>query len=271
MEKILYREYISKISISKYIDVSKLELNIPYIYVLYEDNHIIVVVKPSGIASQKDENTKVSLLEILKEYVREKYNKKGNVYLGLVHRLDVPTTGIMVFAKTSKAASRLSQEIQKRNIIKKYLVIVKNIVKLNDNKNDDEISSNILRDRLIKNSKLKKSYVVNENTKDLKKAKLAELKYNILEYNYEKNLTLLEVELITGRHHQIRVQFSHRGYPVLHDSKYDKKYNSKELGLYSYYLEFKHPTKDEVLIFNISPKRIDLKLFIDRFNLDNNI
>lgn len=262
MEKILYREYISKISISKYINVSNLELNIPYIYVLYEDNHIIVVVKPSGIASQKDENTEVSLLEILKEYVREKYNKKGNVYLGLVHRLDVPTTGIMVFAKTSKAASRLSQEIQKRNIIKKYLVIVKNIVKLDNN---------ILKDKLIKNSKLKKSYVVNENTKDLKKAKIAELKYKILEYNYDKNLTLLEVELITGRHHQIRVQFSHRGYPVLHDSKYDKKYNSKELGLYSYYLEFKHPTKDEVLIFNISPKIIGLKLFIDKFNLDNNI
>lgn len=206
--------------------------------IIYEDNHIIVVEKPVNIPSQEDKTGDLDMLTIVKSYLKEKYLKLGNVYLGLVHRLDRPTSGIMVFAKTSKAASRLSDEIRKGNFKKKYRAIVKGNI-------DD---SGVMEDYLKKNERLNKSFVV-----DSKEGKFAKLEFKKIKYIKEKNVSLVDINLITGRHHQIRVQFSSRGYPLYADSKYDKPYNNQELKLYAYYLSFKHPVKDEIVEFEYIP------------------
>jgi len=164
--------------------------------VIYEDNHVIVVEKIVNIPSQGDKTGDRDMLTIIKEYLKEKYNKPGEVYLGLVHRLDRPVGGVMVFAKTSKAASRLSEQVRTKQIKKKYLVIV-------DGK--PAKPKNTLEDYLSKNERLNTSKVVEEGTKN---SKLAKLDYEVLKYNEEINLSLLEVNLHTGRHHQIRVQLS---------------------------------------------------------------
>lgn len=209
--------------------------------ILFEDNHIIVVEKPANIPSQEDKTGDLDMLTLIKEYLKEKYNKPGNVYLGLVHRLDRPTAGIMVFAKTSKAASRLSEEIRNNRLIKKYRAIVKG----------ETDNSGIMEDYLKKNQRLNKSFVT--NSKD-KLGKLAKLEYKKIRYNQETNTSLVDINLITGRHHQIRVQFLERGHPVYADSKYDKPYKNQNLKLYAYYLSFKHPTKDEILEFKYIPE-----------------
>ncbi len=211
-----------------------MELNI-----IYEDNHIIVVEKPANIPSQEDRTGDLDMLRIIKEYIKDKYNKPGNVYLGLVHRLDRPTAGLMVFAKTSKAAARLSEEIRNDRMKKKYRAIVKG------NLNNE----GIMEDYLKKNSRINKSFVTNREDKN---GKLAKLEYKKIKYNKENNTTIVDINLITGRHHQIRVQFAERGHPVYADSKYDKPYKTN-LKLYAYYLSFKHPVKDEILEFEYIP------------------
>ena len=211
-----------------------MELNI-----IYEDNHIIVVEKPANIPSQEDRTGDLDMLRIIKEYIKDKYNKPGNVYLGLVHRLDRPTAGLMVFAKTSKAAARLSEEIRNDRMKKKYRAIVKG------NLNNE----GIMEDYLKKNSRINKSFVTN---KEDKSGKLAKLEYKKIKYNKENNTTIVDINLITGRHHQIRVQFAERGHPIYADSKYDKPYKTN-LKLYAYYLSFKHPVKDEILEFEHIP------------------
>lgn len=224
--------------------------------VLYEDNHIIVVVKPVGIPVQSDKSKDIDMLTIIKEYLKEKYDKKGNVYLGLVHRLDRMVGGVMVFAKTSKAASRISEYIRQKNVKKRYLAILNgNLNKLSDkeNKNNSCILSNYLK----KNERLNMSSVV---TKDIKGAKLAELEYTVLKnfkYN-NKDYTLVDIDLHTGRHHQIRVQFSNIDHPLYGDIKYGQKINKvgQKLGLWSYYLSFFHPTKDEYLEFKCMPNEL---------------
>ena len=170
---------------------NKIKLN-----VIYEDNHIIVVEKPVNIPSQGDKTGDIDMLTIIKQYLKEKYNKPGNVYLGLVHRLDRPVGGVMVFAKTSKAAARLSEQVREKIFRKKYLVIVNG--KFKDNKG-------VLEDYLLKNEKTNMSRVVTEETKS---AKYAKLDYEVLKYDSELNLSVLRINLYTGRHHQIRVQLS---------------------------------------------------------------
>lgn len=203
--------------------------------ILYEDNHLIVVIKPINILSQSDSTNDPDMLTILKDYIKKKYNKPGNVYLGLVHRLDRPTGGIMVFARTSKAAARLADQIKNKNFKKSYLAVVHGKTLEKDN----------LTDYLIK--KETKSYVT---TKDL--GKLAELEYERINYNQKEDLSLLKINLKTGRNHQIRVQFSSRNYPLYGDSKYGTDKN-KNLGLYAYKLEFTHPTTKENLTFTNYP------------------
>ena len=161
--------------------------------VIYEDNHIIVVEKPVNIPSQGDKTGDVDMLTLIKEYLKKKYNKPGNVYLGLVHRLDRPVGGVMVFAKTSKAAARLSEEVRNKIFKKTYLVIVNG--KFSNNKG-------ILEDYLLKNEKKNMSKVVKEGTKN---SKLAKLDYEVLKYDEKLNLSVLKINLYTGRHHQIRV------------------------------------------------------------------
>ncbi len=210
--------------------------------VLYEDNHIIVVEKIPNIPSQGDKTEDRDMLTMIKEYLKEKYNKPGNVYLGLVHRLDRPVGGVMVFAKTSKAASRLSEEVRNKTMKKTYLAIV-------NGKMQEESAQ--LVDYLWKDEKNNTSYVVNENKKN---AKRAELDYKVLKYDEEQELSLVEVDLHTGRHHQIRVQFSSRKHAIYGDNKYHGRGAGTGICLWAYKLEFVHPTTREEMIFEDLPE-----------------
>ena len=170
--------------------------------ILYEDNHVIVVFKNENILSQGDSTHDKDLLTKIKEYIKIKYQKPGNVYVGLVHRLDRPVSGVMVYAKTSKAASRLSEQIRTSKFKKQYLAVVNGI--------------------------------------------LEEKKGEFRDY-------LQKLDLKTGRHHQIRVQFSSRGYPLCGDQRYGIQ-DKKQIALCCYHLAFYHPTTKEKLIFERMPK-----------------
>ena len=190
------------------------------------------------------------MLTIIKSYLKEKYNKPGEVYLGLVHRLDRPTGGVMVFAKTSKAASRLSEQIRNKNFEKQYLCIV-------DGKMENEKGT--FKDYLLKNEKTNTSKVVNPSelkSKLAKNAKEAILDYEVVKYNEEINLSVIKVLLHTGRHHQIRVQFSSRNHSLYGDQKYGNRGRGKQLALWAYSLSFNHPTTKERLKFEDYQEKI---------------
>lgn len=215
--------------------------------ILYEDNHIIVVVKPVGVPVQQDKSGDIDLLTIIKKYIKEKYKKKGEVYLGLVHRLDRMVGGVMVFAKTSKAASRISNYIREKNFKKRYYAIV-------NGKLENTGKKVLLKDYLVKNERLNKSRVCG---KEEKRAKEAMLEYSVIsnfKYN-SKEYSKVDINLYTGRHHQIRVQFANISHPLYGDIKYGNKINKvgQNLALWSYYLSFFHPTKDEYLEFTYYP------------------
>lgn len=212
----------------------------PNIEILFEDNHLLAVNKPAGLLSQEDHTGKPDLLSICKEYLKRAYNKKGNVFLGLLHRLDKPVGGVMLFAKTSKAASRISEQIRERNIRKIYTAIVEGIPPKNG----------MLQDYLLKNSKTNTVSVVSSKTKNAQKA---ELIYQT--ESAQNGLTLLKITLITGRPHQIRVQLSHLGYPILYDQKYGAK-ESGAIALYASELRFRHPTlKNKITIQSKPPNK----------------
>lgn len=209
--------------------------------IIYEDNHIIVVDKIAGVLSQSDDSNDIDMLTLVKSYIKEKYNKPGEVFLGLVHRLDTVTSGVMVFARTSKAASRLSEQIRQNNMKKTYLAVFEEEIKQKQGN---------YTDYLLKDSK--KNIVT--VTKDKNKGKIAVLNYEVL--NINKGRTLAKIELITGRSHQIRVQFSSRGYHIYGDAKYGAKNKEKKaIALHSYELSFIHPTKKEEMTFICEPER----------------
>lgn len=210
--------------------------------VIYEDNHIIVVEKPVNIPSQGDKTGDLDMLTIIRKYLKEKYNKPGEVYLGLVHRLDRPVGGVMVFAKTSKAASRLSNQVREKQMKKTYLVIV-------DGKMESKTGT--LEDYLLKNERKNMSRVVEEGTKNSKKAILD---YEEVIYNEEINLSVLKINLHTGRHHQIRVQMASRNHSIYGDQKYGTRGRGKQICLWAYKLEFEHPVKKENMFFKVLPK-----------------
>lgn len=210
--------------------------------VLFEDNHIIVVEKKPNIPSQADKTEDMDMLTLVKQYIKEKYNKPGNVYLGLVHRLDRPVGGIMIFAKTSKAASRLSDQVREKVFKKKYLAVV-------DGKVIPEQGE--LENYLYKDERHNTSKVV---SKDKRNAKLAKLHYNVLKYNEAKNLSLLEINLHTGRHHQIRVQLSHFGHSIFGDQKYGTRGQGKQIALWAYQLTIQHPINKEEITFEDFPE-----------------
>jgi len=201
--------------------------------VLYEDNHIIVVEKKPNVLCQSDYTKDLDLLTMIKEYIKEKYQKPGNVYIGLVHRLDRPVGGIMVFARTSKAAARLSKMIQNHEMIKEYLLVCHGNIK----------DSGIMEDYI---EKLDTKSVI--TTKD--KGKYAKLEYQLIER--KNNLNLVKVNLITGRHHQIRLQFASRNNPLYGDQLYGIQ-DKKQIALFAYHLKFKHPVKDEIMDFKLIP------------------
>lgn len=212
--------------------------------VLYEDNHIIVVEKPPNIPSQGDKTNDENMLDIIKGHIKEKYNKPGNVYVGLVHRLDRPVGGVMVFAKTSKAASRLSEQVRNKIFKKEYLAIV-------DGKLENK--SGTLEDYLLKNEKNNMSKVVPENTKN---AKYAKLDYEVLKYDSDINLSVLKVLLHTGRHHQIRVQLANCGHSICGDQKYGTRGRGKQISLWAYSLTIVHPITKEKMKFEDVPEKI---------------
>ncbi|KJD34549.1 pseudouridine synthase [Tamlana nanhaiensis] len=203
--------------------------------VLYEDNHLIVVNKRAGDIVQGDKTGDKPLSEVVKEYIAEKYNKPGNVYLGVVHRLDRPTTGIVVFARTSKALPRLNKLFAEKDAKKTYWAVVKN---------EPPKPKDTLIHWLKKNPKNNKSYPHTKEVKDSKKA--------ILHYEVIKKLNsyyLLEINLETGRHHQIRTQLASIGCPIKGDLKYgfDRSNKDASIHLHARYLTFEHPVKKEPL------------------------
>ena len=212
------------------------------INILYEDNHIIVVVKEPGIPSQADKTKDDDMLTIIKAYLKEKNNKLGNVYLGLVHRLDRSVGGVMVFAKTSKAASRLSEQVRNKQVKKNYIAVVKGKM---------EKPNGVMQDYLVKDERKNKSFVTDKNTKN---AKYSELEYEVLKYDDVMNMSLVKIDLKTGRHHQIRVQFSSRGHALCGDTKYGTRSRSKQLALWSYKLKFYHPTTKAEMEFKYLPE-----------------
>ena len=212
--------------------------------VLFEDNHIIVVEKKPNIPSQADKTEDEDMLTIVKQYIKEKYNKPGNVYLGLVHRLDRPVGGIMIFAKTSKAASRLSNQVREKVFKKKYLAVV-----------DGKISKKqgTLEDYLYKDERNNRSKVVH---RDKKNAKLAKLDYQVFKYNEVKDLSLLEINLHTGRHHQIRVQLANFEHSIFGDQKYGTRGKGKQIALWAYQLTVVHPITKEEMVFEDLPEPV---------------
>ncbi len=254
--------------------------------IIYEDNQVIVVIKPQNIPTQKDESEDDDMLSMVKQYIKEKYNKPGNVYVGLVHRLDRPTGGLLVFAKTSKSASRLSLQIQNGEFDKKYLTIVVG----KPNEKTKKLEHFLKKDE--------KTNIVKIVPRSEEGAKKAELIYNVVDTYSEyievpivkaqrtkvnqnellikdetkteeeliikterkaiNTLSLVEVELLTGRSHQIRVQMASLKTPVYGDVKYgeikDDDYKmSKNLALWAYKLNFIHPTTKQLIAFKVLP------------------
>ena len=208
------------------------------IKVYYCDNHVIVAYKEKGILSQPDGSNKLDMLTILKDYIKEKYNKPGNVFLGLVHRLDINTSGVMVFARTSKGAERLSESVSKHLLRKKYIATVEGVLT-----NKDYIK---LVNYIYKDEKEKKSYISNTG------------KESILEYRALRNykidshdVTDIDVNLLTGRFHQIRCQMANIGHPLYGDKKYGSKYSidNNSFPLEAYELTFPHPITKEMMTF----------------------
>lgn len=212
--------------------------------ILYEDNHVIVVLKPQMIACCPDESGDSNLLDVVKDYIKTAYNKPGNVFLGLVHRLDRPTGGVMVYAKTSKAAARLTEQMKSGGFEKKYYaVLVGSPFK----------KAGTLENYLRKNSVNNTVYVCTQTEEG---AKFASLDYSVKE---EKNgLALADIKLHTGRTHQIRVQTAAINCPVYGDMRYggDKAVKGK-LALWAYSLKFTHPTTGESMKFIIEPPKED--------------
>lgn len=200
--------------------------------ILFEDNHIIIINKKSSQIVHSDKTGDVSLEEMVKHYLKTKYNKPGNVYCGLVHRLDRPVSGVVMFAKTEKALVRLNKMMKEHQIHKTYWAIVRN--------NNIKPKATLVN-FLIRNEKQNKTYV----TKDTNKGKYAELDYEVLKKS--DNYQLLKVNLKTGRHHQIRVQLSNIGCPIKGDLKYGFERSNKDasISLHARELEFLHPVKKE--------------------------
>ncbi|MBS4197377.1 RluA family pseudouridine synthase [Lederbergia citri] len=211
--------------------------------IIYEDNHLLVIEKPVNIPVQEDSTGDLDLLTLLKQDIKIRYEKPGNVYLGLVHRLDRPVGGIMVFAKTSKAASRLSDVIRRQMMDRKYLAVVRGAPPKN---------KGVLEHYLFKDQHKNMAYTVPSTHKQGKKAIL---EYEIIEQNGD--LSLLFVRILTGRSHQIRVQLSASGCPLFGDQKYGQALNKpgQQIALWANSLKFSHPTKKEIVEFHSFPPK----------------
>jgi len=221
--------------------------------VLYEDNHLIAINKNVSDIVQGDKTGDKPITEKVKDYLKKKYHKKGNVYIGLPHRLDRPVSGIVLLAKTSKALVRLNKMFQAKDVKKIYWAIVKGI---------PEKEQDGLENFLIRNPKQNKSYISNERKKNAKKAILFYKKIA-----QSDRYSLLEITLKTGRHHQIRAQLAHIGFPIKGDLKYgyDRSNPDKGISLHARKLSFLHPVKNEIVeIIAPTPKNDTLWNFFEK-------
>lgn len=212
--------------------------------VLFEDNHLFVALKPAGVLSQADGKALPDMLSLIKDYLKEKYQKPGNVFVGLVHRLDLNVGGVMVFAKTSKAASRLSESIREHDFSKRYFAVVNGKIPVGETRS--------LIDFLDKNEETRTGFVTSELT-----GKVAKLSFTVLQ-NIEEGgrfFSLLRIELHTGRFHQIRLQMAHFGHPLFGDAKYGETLVKGQdgLGLFAYEIGFSHPVTKEEMQFSVLP------------------
>lgn len=222
--------------------------------ILYEDNHLLVINKPANCLSQEDNTKDPDIVNLAKEYLKVKYSKPGNVYIGLVHRLDRMTEGVMVLTKTSKAASRLSDDIRKGKWKKEYIAVV--------------------HGKIDKDSRLTNYVDHIENTKKMKIVKpgmgqKAELEYKVL--GYDKDNTILLINLLTGRHHQIRVQFAAFNHPLVGDTLYGNSKERIDLMLSCYSITFKHPTQEQEVCIKTLPSSKKWKKLLEQESFKNTI
>ena len=206
---------------------------------VYEDNHLLVVVKPQGQLTQSDETGDLSLQDECKRYIREKYQKPGEVYLGLVHRLDRPVGGLVAFARTSKAASRLSEQLRTHHMEREYLAVVEG---------EDLPARGDLRDWLLQGED-GLVRVVPEGTPGAKEARL---RYERL--GARDGTALVHLRLETGRKHQIRAQLSHLGYPIRYDMRYGHGERGRDIALFGAVLRLTHPTLKKEMTFTACPE-----------------
>ena len=214
--------------------------------ILYEDNHVLVALKPPNLLSQGDATGDPDILSLLREDLRVRYHKPGNVYLGLVHRLDRPVGGLMVFAKTSKAAARLSARMKAHDLGREYLCV-----------SEGEVPGTLtLEDWLIKDERLNRVSVCPPETPGAKRALL-----HAEPLARRDGFTLCAVRLETGRNHQIRVQMAHAGHPLWGDARYGHGRAGQQIALWGWRLRFEHPTTHEILQFRHLPSGGVWKLF----------
>ena len=208
--------------------------------ILYEDNQIVVVIKPQNVPTQADDSNDKDMLSMVKDYIKQKYNKPGEAFIGLVHRLDRPVGGIMVFARNSKAANRLTEQFKTHSVEKVYYAITNGVVKVRTQR---------LVNYLKKDTKENIVKIVPMSETGAKKA---ELVYNYLADDGKQSL--LEVKILTGRSHQIRLQLANIGHSLVGDVKYGKeKGMTSKLGLWAGKLAFDHPTTKERMVFMACP------------------
>ena len=209
--------------------------------IVYEDNHLLIAVKPPNMPAQADASGDLDLLTAMKEYIAKKYDKPGAVYLGLVHRLDRPVGGLMALARTSKAAERLSAQVREKTLLRQYVAAVRGEL---------PASRGELRDWLLKDERTNTVTVARLGAPGAKEARLA----------YEAagragELTLLRVKLFTGRSHQIRVQLSHAGLPIWGDARYGGGRPGEQIALWGMHLGLEHPTRRERIAFTAPAPR----------------
>lgn len=226
--------------------------------ILYEDNHVIVAIKPHNLPVQADSSCDTDMLTLLKAYIKEKYHKEGNVFLGLVHRLDRPVGGVMVFARTSKAAERLSKAFAQHQVHKSYMAVVCG----RPDKRRAHLECHMKKDETTFSSHICSS--------DASGAKYASLNYTCAAYS--DGLSLLDIRLNTGRHHQIRLQLSAEGLPIYGDHRYNPSFINVpdvNIALFAYSLEFPHPVTHNPMRFCAAPKdavwnrfRIQIKMLL---------
>ncbi len=213
--------------------------------IVYEDNCLLVAVKPLDVPVQEDETKDPDMLSMLKQYLVETYNKPGDAYLGLVHRLDRPTGGVMVFAKNSKTASRLCEAIRQGEVEKRYLAVVEGTPRYRA----DKLTCYLKKDPVTNITRI--APALSEG------AKYAELDYKLLATSAKSNVSLLQVNLVTGRAHQIRVQLAGMGNPIVGDKKYGKADGRTKMALWASQLRLTHPVNGKEMVFRVYPPEIE--------------